>query len=344
MKQIQKRILIFNVNWLGDVLFSTAAIRAVRRNYPSSFIACIVPSRCYQILRGNPHLDEIIIYDEKDRHRGLVAMFKFVQYIRSKRFDMVFLLHRSLSRALLCSLAGIPERIGHATKKRAFLLTKKIPPPDPHSMHRIDYYLDVIEKAGLKAEDRYTEFFFSPEDEAHARRFLDRQGIKDGDFVVGLSPAGNWIPKRWPQEYWARLADLLIERLLAKVIITGSAADMALAGRITNLMVNKPILACGSFNLKQFSALCKRLDVLVSGDTGPLHIAHAVNTKNIIALFGPTSPAVTGPTPSGQVVIVQKDVGCVLPCYITHCKEPRCMMAVTPEEVFAQVEKIMRNG
>ena len=78
-----KKILIFNVNWLGDVLFSTAAIRNIRRNYPKSFIASVVPSRCYQVLKDNPHLDEIMVFDEKDRHRSLMAKLNFVGMLKA---------------------------------------------------------------------------------------------------------------------------------------------------------------------------------------------------------------------------------------------------------------------
>ncbi len=145
MNRGPQRILIFNVNWLGDVLFSTAAIRAVRATYPESFIACAIPARCYQILEGNPHLDEVIIFDEKGSHRTLVGKIAFMRFLGKKKFDTVFLLHRSFSRALLCALAGIGRRIGHATKKRGFLLTTKVVPPARDSVHRIDYYLTVME-------------------------------------------------------------------------------------------------------------------------------------------------------------------------------------------------------
>src|SRR4030042_6140538 len=141
-----KKILVFNVNWLGDVLFSTATIRNLRYNFPDSFIACIIPRRCYQVLESNPHLDEIIIYDEKGEHKSLLGKLRFIRYLRRIRFDTVFLLHRSFSRALITALAGIPERIGYYTKKRGFLLTRKIPPVGMNSLHRIDYYLNVIKK------------------------------------------------------------------------------------------------------------------------------------------------------------------------------------------------------
>ena len=335
-----KRILIFNVNWLGDVLFSTATIRNIRRNFPDSYIACIVPSRCYQILKDNPHLDEIIILDEKDRHRGLISKLDFVRILRSKRFDTVFLLHRSFSRALICRLARIPERIGHYTKKRAFLLTKKIMPPAKDVLHRIDYYLSLIEKAGLRVEDRYTEFFFRHEDEQTVGEFLKKNLISRANFLVGMNPAGNWLPKRWLPEYWAALADKLVVELGAKVIITGSNADLLLVKKIENLMQEKPIVACGLFNLKQLAALCKRLDVFISADTGPLHIANAVGSKKIIALFGPTDPNLTGPYPLRNTTILRKDTGCKIPCYVVNCRDNRCMKAIIPEDVLEQVRKL----
>jgi lipopolysaccharide heptosyltransferase II len=252
---MHKKILIFNVNWLGDVLFSTAVIRNIRRNFPESFIACIIPSRCYPILKGNPHLDEVIIFDEKDRHKGVFSQLYFADMLKGKKFDTVFLLHRSFTRALICRLAGIPERIGYNTKNRGFLLTKKIRPADIHALHRIDYYLNVIEKAGLRVEDRYTEFFVSDEDIAFVDDFLKKQEIKSGDFLVALNPGGNWIPKRWPKEYWAELADRLITESGAKVVISGSHSDLSLVADIRGRMKQRPIIACGVFNIKQLGAL-----------------------------------------------------------------------------------------
>lgn len=338
-----KRILIFNVNWLGDVLFSTATIRNIRRNFPGSFIACIIPSRCYPILKGNPYLDEIIIFDEKDRHRGVLEKLKFVKFIKNKNFDTVFLLHRSFRRALICRLAGIPQRIGHYTKKRAFLLTKSIKPPARDALHRIDYYLDIIEKAGLKVEDRFTDFFLAEEDAKFVGDFLERKGIRQDEFLVGINPGGNWSPKRWPRSYWAILADQLIAEFKARVIITGSNKDTKDALAIQESMKAKPLISCGVFNIKQLGALARRLDLFITADTGPLHIANSVGSKKIIAIFGPTHTAITGPYPVKNVTVLQKDVGCKIPCYVVKCKDNRCMKAITPEEILEQV-RIFRQS
>jgi lipopolysaccharide heptosyltransferase II len=339
----KKRILIFNVNWLGDVVFSTATIRNIKRNYPNSFIACVIPSRCYSVLKGNPNIDEIIIFDEKDRHKRILGKLKFIRLLKSRRFDSVFLLHRSFTRALICRLAGIPERIGYFTKKRGFLLSKKIIAPSIDAMHRIDYYLNIIEKAGLKLEDRYLEFFVSDEDKEFVDNYLSSNSVNIKDFLVAINPGGNWLPKRWPQYYWAELADKLISEFNAKVIITGGPEDIVLAKEIKDSMKERPILVCGIFNLKQFAALCKRLDLFIAADTGPLHIANAVGTQKIIALFGPTSASLTGPYPGKNVLVLSKDVGCNIPCYKkVDCSDNRCMKAITPEDVINEVRKLVK--
>jgi len=339
-----KRILVFNVNWLGDVLFSTAAIRNLRRNFPASYIACVIPSRCYHILKNNPNLDEIIIFDEKDRHRGFKGHLEFIRGLRLRRFDAVFLLHRSFTRALLCYLAGIPQRIGYSTAKRAFLLTKRIRQPKKDSLHRIDYYLNLLERAGLKVEDRYTEFISSDEDAIFVDEFLKKQDIRKDDFVAVINPGGNWLPKRWPKEYWARLADRLILEFKAKVLISGAQGDTQLASEIEREMREKPILACGVFNLKQVAALFKRADLFVTADTGPLHIATAAGSRRIVALFGPTSAQLTGPYPLKNTVILSKDSGCRVPCYVVDCKDNRCMKAITPDDVIEAVKTLIQKS
>ncbi len=335
---VGERILIFNVNWLGDVLFSTATIRNIRRSFPDSFIACIIPSRCYPILKGNPNLDEIIVFDESDRHKGILERLNFVRSLKERDFDIAFLLHRSFSRALICRLAGIPKRIGHYTRKRGFLLTQKIMPPPKDSLHRIDYYLDIIERAGLKVEDRYTDFYFDDEDARLVQEFLNNNSVDSSDFLVAINPGGNWPSKRWPKDYWAELSDKLIENLKAKVVITGGHSDQSLAAHIKERMKFKPIIACGVFNLKQLGALAKKASLFITADTGPMHIANSVGAKKIVAIFGPTSPDITGPYPLKNTIVLQKNIGCVIPCYDLKCTDNRCMKAITPDDVIQAIK------
>jgi lipopolysaccharide heptosyltransferase II len=337
---VGKRILVFNLNWLGDVIFSTAFLRNLRYNYPESYIACVIPERCYPVLKDNPRLNEILFFDDRKEHKGLLKKLHFVQQLRQRHFDTVFLLHRSFSRALISRLSGIERIYGYTTRKRAFLLSKQIIPPDINSMHRIDYYLSLLEKSGLSVKDRFTEFFVTSEDEAFAGSFLQANGVGPGDFVVGINAGGNWLPKRWPAENWARLADQILSELTAKVIITGASSDHQLALKIQSIMKNKLIFACGRLNIKQFASLSRRFNCFISSDTGPLHIANATGCKAIIALFGPTSSLITGPSPASNALVLKKDTGCRIPCYSKKCRDNACMKAISPEEVFDAVKSV----
>jgi len=337
------RILIFDVNWLGDVLFSTPLIRNIRYNYADSYIACIVPPRCKEILENNPYLDEIIFFDEKNQQRSLKEKLKFIKLIKSKKFDKVFLLHRSFSRAFICWLAGIPERIGYATKKRSLLLTQKIISVQKDSVHKIDYYLGVIKGAGLRVIDKHLDFFVRKEDLDFVERFLEEREITKDDFLIGINPSGNWLPKRWPADNWKELVRRVIKEINGKVIITGSKNDLELAENIKSSHNGRIIVACGKINLSQFAALCKRLNLFISVDTGPLHIANSVGTKKIIALFGPTSLLNSSPYPLDNVVVLKKDIGCKIPCYIVDCKDNRCMKAITADEVLEEIKRIKSN-
>ncbi|MBM3243828.1 MAG: glycosyltransferase family 9 protein, partial [Candidatus Omnitrophica bacterium] len=239
--------------------------------------------------------------------------------------------------ALICRLAGIPERIGHYTRKRAFLLTKKIIPPARDSLHRIDYYLNVVEAAGFKVEDRYTEFYFNEKDSQFVKEFLKKNSIEENDFLVAINPGGNWLPKRWPRQYWAELCDSLVEKLKAKIVITGGHNDLSLALQIKEKMKAIPLIACGALTIKQLGALVKESSLFITADTGPLHVANSVGARRIVAIFGPTSTEITGPYPSKNVLILQKDVGCKIPCYQVQCKDNRCMKAITPDDIIRAI-------
>jgi lipopolysaccharide heptosyltransferase II len=334
-----KRILIFNVNWLGDVLFSTAAIRAVRTTYPESFIACAIPGRCYQILEGNPHVNEVIIFDEKGSHRTLAGKVAFIRFLARKKFDTVYLLHRSFSRALLCALAGIPRRIGHTSRKRAFLLTTRIEPPARDTVHRIDYYLTVVRQAGCVDAGRNPDLHVSRHDERAAADFLEKKGVAEGERIAVLNPGGNWMPKRWPASHWALLADRLIGEREYRVVFSGGSEDQELVREIQGMMKHAAVAACGALTIKQLGALTRTAQVFVTADSGPLHIAAAAGSRHIVALFGPTLPELTGPVCDTGVTVLQKKGTCELPCYEVGCQDNACMKRLSVDDVFAAVVK-----
>lgn len=333
------RILIVEVNWLGDVLFSTPAIKALRKRFPDSFIACLIVPRVKEILENNPYINELIINDETGAHRGFFGKIGLAQELRKKEFDIALLFHRSSTRAFITYLAGIRRRIGYYTLKRACLLTERLPMPEKDSLHRVDYYLGIVKALGCNTEDRFYDFFTAQEDDNFAEGFLQREGVGGDDFVVCLNPGGNWSCKRWPKENFAKLADALISDYRMKVILSGSKEDINLVDGIVKTMTHKPIVATGKTNLKQLASLYKKVHLAISGDSGPLHIASSVGV-NVIALFGPTSPAITAPIGKGKIRLIQKEINCKIPCYEQNCYDNRCMRQISVEDVLLEARSL----
>ena len=337
------KILIVEVNWLGDVLFSTPAIKALRKKFPDSHIACLIVPRVKEVLALNPHINELIINDENGLHKGFLGKLKLAQELKQKKFDVVVLFHRSFTRAFLAYWAGIPQRVGYYTWKRSSLLTQPLPMPKKDSLHRVDYYLTIVKPLGADTSDRFYEFFTAEEDKKFIDNFFKDKGISAGDFVVCLNPGGNWFSKRWPKEHFAQLADRLITEYKVKAIFSGAKDDLPLIQEIAGLMKNKPIVAAGETTLKQSACLFKKANLVISADSGPLHIA-AAEGANVIALFGPTSSRITGPMGRGRIKVIQaQGSDCTIPCYDTQCNNNRCMQAITVSEVVVAVQDFLKG-
>jgi len=334
-----KKILIVNVNWVGDVIFSTPFIRAVREHYPDSHIACLLHPRCIEVLEGNPRINEIIVYDEDGAHKSILGKARLLLYLRKARYDLAFILHRSFTKALLTKLAGIKERVGYATKNRAFLLTK-VAEESIEGSHKVDHFLNIARAVGIKPRDNSYEFFITDSDRDFIRGLLSANKIAANDFLVVLCPGGNWNPKRWPQESFAKLGDALIEKFKAKIAISGASKDIGLAEKIGGMMNHPPVITCGKTSLKTLGALLERANLVVANDTGPMHLAVSMKTK-VIALFGPTDPKITGPYGRGTYTVISRNETCEVPCYDLSCKDNSCMAAISVEDVLREAKAFL---
>ncbi|HNV85776.1 MAG TPA: lipopolysaccharide heptosyltransferase II [Candidatus Omnitrophota bacterium] len=300
------KILIFTKNWLGDVLFETPAIKAIRQNYPSAHLVCATPLRCAEILKRNPYVNSIIPFDEKTSHRSLKAKWDFVLRLRKEKIDIGFLFHRSFTRALLLLLGGVKQRIGYATKGRSFLLTKAVKITGGKK-HQVNYFLDLLKNAGLRVSvDPCCEFYFSREDEQKVSRFLQKKGF-DTDFLIALNPGGNRSNKRWPARYFAQLADMIAVRYPCSFVVTGNQADDALATDISHFARKGRFCSlCGDTSLGELGAVFSRCRLVISGDSGPLHIAAGVGAR-VLALFGPTDPQLFSPKGYAKSTVIRSD-------------------------------------
>lgn len=296
------KILIVTKNWLGDVLFQLPAIQAVRNHYPKAEITCMTPERCLEVLRAHPAVDHLISFDERTTHRSPASKWRIIAALRKTKWDKAYLFHRSNSRALLLALGGVRQRIGFGSAGR-FFLTKGYAEPS-RGGHHADHMLELLRLDGITVPARGVyQFYYSPEAKKRALRLLEREGLKEGKYAA-FHLGANWEPKRWPPEHFANLADRIHDTLGLSVIVTGAAADQPLWDVFRkNVRKARVISFVGVTTLEETGALFRRASFLVTGDSGPMHVASGVGIP-VLALFGPTHPEISGPRGTGLTEVL----------------------------------------
>ena len=339
---IIRNILVINVNWVGDVIFSSPIFKALKRKYPDSRIACMVPPRVQGVAESITDIDEVIIYDEKGKHRGPFAKLSLLNQIKKRRFQVAFILHRSFTRALFPFWARIPHRVGYDTKGRTKLLTHIVEPLEV-TAHRADHYLNVIESYGVPIEDRRSIVSVSVESDNCVSKILQDFGFSDNEQFIVINPGGNWDLKRWPLNNYSLLINNINSETGMKVVIAGAPKDIKLAQKIKNGSSGEVYITAGKTTIKDAIALMNKAKIVVSADSGPLHLANSVGAETI-GIFGPTSPRTTGPRGCGHSVVLKHDVGCNRePCYFLDCKDNVCMKAISVDQVFREIKHTLKN-
>jgi len=346
-KKIPQKILLVRTDRIGDVVLTTPAIRAVRKNFPESFLAMMVQPYTYEVVKNNPNLDEVIIYDKRGIQKSFWGSFKFARVLRRKKFDLVFIFHPTNRVNIITFLAGIPERIGY-DRKYGFLLTRRIA-DEKHKgeKHEIDYNLDVTATRGISADSKKIEMFLTEEEEDFALKFFHDNGVDIDSPLVAMQPGASCPSKRWPLTNFAEVGRKLMESGPVNFVIIGSNSESLLLGKLKQSLKGKAIIAQG-FSLGNLAAILKCSRLLISNDTGPVHIAAAMKTPCIV-IFGRKQPGLSPGRwrPWGdEHVIFHKDIGCEI-CLAHNCtKDFQCLKSIKPEEVFQTAQKTMerKNG
>jgi heptosyltransferase I len=282
-------------------------------------------------------VDKIIIYDERAKHRFPWRKWKLIRYLKKEKFDAAFLLHRSMTRSLMVFMAGVPLRIGYGKVKG--LLTNPVVMKS-EDIHRCDYYLKVLEGYGIKVEDRLCELRLNEADMQNMDVKLRKAGIGPTENYVVLNTGGNWDLKRWSMDSFTSLAKRLNQEFGLKIIFPGADKDREQCQRMAQAAGVNALVLAGETSLGESLALYKRALAVISADSGPLHLAHSVGA-DVIGIFGPTRPEITGPRGRGRLQILFNDVGCnKAPCYHLACSNNVCMQSVTVDDVLQAFQKI----
>jgi heptosyltransferase-2 len=321
------RILVRAPNWLGDVVLSLAAVRDVRRNFPAARIAVLARPSVASLYGAVAEVDETLT------SRGVRADAAALR----GRFDAGILLPNSFGSALALRMAAVPERWGWSTDGRGPLLTRAPRvPSDLRGRNQLYYYRAMLAAVGLDVSAPAEAGLACPPE-------WDRQAgelLGERREWIGVSPGAHFgTAKRWPAERFASVAQRLARETGAGVAILGTASERPLASRIASLMDVPVADLCGHTELPRLVGVLGRLRLLLSNDSGPMHVAAAMGTP-VVAVFGPTDSRETAPVGTRRR-LVREPVHCS-PCLLRECPiDHRCMRRVTVERVRAEAEALL---
>ncbi len=345
---MHEKILVRGVNWIGDAVMTLPALKALRKAYPNSHLSLLVRPGVAAIFEKDPAIDEVILYEE----RGMTGKLKLAWRLRRAGFSTAILFQNAFDAALLAFLSGIPERVGYDRDGRGRLLTRRVPYHcEDREMHHVEYYLALLRAAGIPAASSKPWIFLSLDERLAAR---EKMGMLRRP-VLGINPGAAYgSAKRWLPSRFAEVAEWFMKDTRGSVVIFGGEKERDIADEIERSVVSEGrgapegaprregtlLNLAGNTSLRELVALIAECDVLLSNDSGPMHVAYAVGTP-LVALFGSTSPDLTGPVGEGNAVL-RADIPCS-PCFERACVSDhrQCMYDILSEDVYLAIKRVM---
>ncbi len=320
-----EKILVFSFSFIGDAVLSTAVIHPLRHYFPDTKIAFLVGVQAFNLLSGDPQIDQVLAYDNRGEHAGWRGKVHLIKALRRERFDLVIDLRDSIWSRLV------------EGKRWSMRLRGK-------EIHAVTRYLDVLQRHGLDTEGARPQLQLTEQEIAGRDRFLMENRIDWDRPLVGIHPGGNWVYKLWGAENFAGIADVLHEKWNAQILLFAGPDEDLLQAQVANLTRWQPI-SIKERDLRQVAALIEACDFYISNDTGPMHIAAAVGTP-VVAVFGSTNHHRSGPYGEEHIVVESGvELGCN-PCHPGRnpggCGADSCAVieAITVAQVFHAVEKL----
>lgn len=330
------RILIIHTAFIGDIVLSTPLIKKIKDTYPDSDITYVTTPVGEAILKNNPYLNNIIVYDKRGKHKGIKGVWELGKRLRYENFNMVITPHRYLRSSILSWLSRSPVRKGYDIASGSFLFTEKI--KYDREKHEVEKLLSFIDPENKK---RYEiELFPGETEKMKGENFWKMNELSEKKVVV-LAPGSKWFTKQWPVEYFNKLSEKLKELSNTKIVVVGGKDEINLSIETENIIDMR-----GKTTLLELADILSRADVVVTNDSSPIHIASAFKKPRIFALFGPTIEKFGFfPWSLNSQVFQVKDLKC-RPCGIhggNTCPEKhfKCMRDILPEEVFKEIKKYL---
>ena len=325
-------ILIIKPGAIGDLLQLTPVLRALKSRYPKACISLLVGSPVTaELFTYNAHVRKTIVFDKMGAHKSFRALLQLWRLLRGNKYDLIINFQRSNLKTWFLASAAFPCRVLVYHKART------------RTVHALVNYLETVAPLGIKATKMNLDLTLSARERVFAKEVIFSLGSA-GTPLIALNPGASHPVNRWATDRFAALSDMLTQKLAARVILIGGKEDIPLAEEIAAKTGSKPLNMAGKASLLQLGALLEQSDILVSGDTGPMHIATAVGTR-VVALFGAADPERTGPVGSGHRIIQAADVPCI-PCRSRTCNNKaylECMEKIPVSLVFETIRDMLNK-
>ncbi len=337
-----RRILVRAPNWVGDLVMATPALRAIRRRFPQAEITLMARGAVAEAAAGVPGIAAVIRYEPRGAHAGLAARRALARDLRARGIDLAVVFPRSFGSALWALAAGARRRLGQRGDWRAWLLTERLPAVDSRApRHHVEMFFELARALGASGEPGPLEYVVDEKDAARARELLRQTGGDGGRPRVAIHPGASKPPRGWHLERWEALTRRLAAVWKARVLVLGGPAEAEMAGRVAAAAGDLGASLAGRVTLGVSAALLRESVLAVSNDSGAMHLAAAVGTP-VVAIFGPGSPAVTGPwAEAGRAEVLTHHFPCS-PCrqrFFRECDpaptgKPYCIESVGVDEVW----------
>jgi heptosyltransferase-2 len=341
MENKTHHILVRGVNWIGDAVMTIPAMRALRCLFPESRITLLIQKPIDRLFASFSAVDHVIGFSIRKGFPGLLDRLSIIRELRKEHYDLCLILPNSFDSALLTFLSGIPERVGFQRDGRGFLLSRGVPPPEAKtSGHQAGDYLSLASALGPVQDS--LELHLEVEESAKiwaGEQVASLQREVRGP-LIGVSPGATYGPaKRWFPDRFADLATRLCVEKQAGIVIVGGPKETELCSLVAARIQGKVMDLSGKTDLQQLAAVLSLCDLMVTNDSGPMHVGSAVNVP-VVAIFGSTEPGATSPL--GRHLIVTKECECS-PCLDRSCRREDilCMRQIQVEDVFDAVERTL---